>query len=181
MAGDARICVGLIAGAHGVRGLVKLKSFTEDPAAVAAYGPLSDETGARRFRIALGSAARDHWIARIDGIGDRDAAEALKGTRLYVDRARLPEPEPESFYHADLIGLRAETGAGAGLGRVTAVHDFGAGDMLEIALGSGRTVVVPFTRAVVPVVEIAAGRVVVDPPEGWLDEPGPAPAGEAEP
>ena len=166
MAVGARLRVGEIVGVHGVRGLVRLRSFTEDPAAVASYGPLEDETGGRRFAIRLQSAAKEAWIARIEGIDTREAAEALKGVGLFIDRARLPEPGEGEFYHTDLIGLRAErAGDGGELGTVLAVHDFGAGPMLELKLPEGGTVMMPFTLAVVPVVDIAGGRVVVEPPE----------------
>jgi len=172
----ARVCVGLITGAHGVRGLVKVKPFTDDPAAVAAYGPLTDQSGRRRFALELLSFGKGQWLARVDGVSDRTAAEALRGTRLYVDRQALPEPDEDEFYHADLIGLRAELTDGATLGRVRAVHDFGAGDVVEIDRPGGGSVMVPFTRAVVPIVDIAGGRIVVDPPVGLLDEPeGPPP------
>ncbi|HEY8350949.1 MAG TPA: ribosome maturation factor RimM, partial [Sphingomonadales bacterium] len=109
----ARVCVGLITGAHGVRGLVKVKPFTDDPAAVAAYGPLTDQSGRRRFALELLSFGKGQWLARVDGVSDRTAAEALRGTRLYVDRQALPEPDEDEFYHADLIGLRAELTDGA--------------------------------------------------------------------
>jgi len=164
MAGTARVCVGEIVGVHGVRGLVKLRSFTEDPGAVTAYGPVSDE-GGRRLVVHLQSAAKDGWLARVEGIADRTAAEALRGTKLYVDRAVLPEPDEGEFYHTDLIGLRAERADGGGaMGTVTAVHDFGAGTLLELRAADGVTVTVPFTLAAVPVVDIAGGRLVVDPP-----------------
>lgn len=167
----ARVCVGLITGVHGVRGLVKVKPFTDDPAAVAAYGPVTDQSGRRRFALELLSFGKGQWLARVDGVSDRTAAEALRGTRLYVDRQALPEPDEDEFYHADLIGLRAELTDGSTLGRVRAVHDFGAGDVVEIDRPGGGSVMVPFTRAVVPVVDIAGGRIVVDPPVGLLDEP----------
>src|SRR5689334_6316478 len=176
MAQRDRVCVGLIAGAHGVRGLVKLKSFTAEPAAIASYGPLTDESGARSFRIELAGSGKDHWLARIEGVADRDRAEALRGTRLHVERARLPEPEDEDeFYHADLIGLDAYLPDGSVFGKVVAIYDFGAGDVVELrqepapANAGGRTVTVPFTRAAVPVVDIEAGRITVDPPAGLLE------------
>jgi 16S rRNA processing protein RimM len=166
MSTPSRVCVGQVAAPHGVRGLVKLRSFTEDPADVAAYGPLTDETGRRSFEVRLLSAVGDLWIAEVEGVADRNAAEAIKGVRLYVERSLLPEPEDEDeFYHADLIGLRAETAAGEPFGTVVAVHDFGAGEMLELRPASGPTVMLPFTRAAVPVVDLAAGRIVVEPPE----------------
>lgn len=159
------VCVGVIVGAHGVRGAVKIKSFTAEPGDVAAYGPLSDEAGKRRFVVRAIGQAKGSIMATVEGVEDRDAAEALRGTRLYADRASFPEPEEDEFYHADLIGLRAEDRAGAAIGRVRAVYNHGAGDMVEIALDQGGTVLLPFTRATVPVVDLRAGRVVVDLPE----------------
>ncbi|MCH8809153.1 MAG: ribosome maturation factor RimM [Proteobacteria bacterium] len=160
-----RLCVGVIAGAHGVRGLVKIKSFTEDPANLTAYGALTDESGARRYQVAVTGRAKGVLLARIEGVGDRDAARALRGARLYIARAALPEPEDEEYYHADLIGLAVEDRAGAPLGRVAAVQNFGAGDILEIERPDEGTLLVPFTKAAVPLVDPAGGRVVVEPPE----------------
>jgi 16S rRNA processing protein RimM len=165
-----RICVGQILGAHGVRGLVKLASFTEDPDAIAQYGDLTDEAGARTFPVELVGSNKGHWIARIDKVNDRDAAQALAGTRLYVDRAALPPPDDDEFYHADLIGLRAELADGTVLGTVAAMHNFGAGDIVELALPSGKRPLLPFDRETVPEIDPAAGRIVVDPPPGLLDE-----------
>jgi 16S rRNA processing protein RimM len=162
---DERLCVGVIAGAHGVRGLVKIKSFTDDPANLTAYGPLTDASGARRYQVAVTGRAKGVLLARIEGVGDRDAARALSGARLYVARAALPEPEDEEYYHADLIGLAVEDRAGAPLGRVAAVQNFGAGDILEIERPDQGTLLVPFTKAAVPIVDPAGGRVVVEPPE----------------
>lgn len=162
---SGKVCVGQFAGSHGVRGLVKLRSFTADPADVASYGALSDEQGRRRFALALVGTAKDLFLARVDGVGDRDAAQALSGVRLFVDRAALPAPEDEEeFYHADLIGLRAERVDGTPFGRIKAVHDFGAGDVLEIQTAGGASEMLPFSRAVVPVVDVRGGRVVIDPP-----------------
>jgi 16S rRNA processing protein RimM len=158
-----RILVGEIGRPHGVRGLVKLRSFTADPAAIASYGPLTDEAGVRRFGIALLA----EGLARVEGVADRDAAARLTGTRLYVERDRLPPPEEEEYYLADLIGLRAETAAGEALGRVQAVEDHGAGAFLVLVgpPGGAAERLVPFTRAVVPVIDLAGGRVVVVPPD----------------
>lgn len=179
MSRQDRVCVGQFAAAHGVRGLVKLRSFTEDPAAIGGYGPFADESGRRTFKLRLLSAAGELWVAQVEGVATREAAEALKGVRLYVDRDRLPEPEDEDeFYYADLIGLRAETVSGEDLGTVRAVHDFGAGVMLEVVLPTGRGVMVPFTREAVPVVDVKGGRVGIDPPLGLLEDP--APEGEGE-
>jgi len=166
VAGGPRVCLGVITGAHGVRGLVRLKSFTAEPEAVAGYGPLEDEAGARRFDLVVRSRAKGHLIASIDGIADRDAAEGLRGVHLYVDRAALPEPdEPEEFYRADLIGMAVETVDGQAYGTVRTVEDFGAGDVIEIELAAGGTVALPFTRAIFPRVDLPNGRLVVDPPE----------------
>jgi len=158
------ICVGAIVGAHGVRGAVKIKSFTAAPADIAAYGPLSDESGRRQFALKQIGEARGLVLATIDGVRDRDQAEALRGTQLFVDRARLPRPAEEEYYHADLIGLDAEDATGKPIGVVRAVLNHGAGDVLEISLADGGTMLLPFTRATVPVVDLAGGRVVVDPP-----------------
>jgi 16S rRNA processing protein RimM len=177
---ERRVCLGAVTGAHGVRGLVRVKAFTAEPADIAAYGPVEDEAGTRRFALEVVGAAKGVVLVRVPGVADRDAAERLKGLRLYVPRAALPEPEEEEYYHADLLGLRVELTDGSEFGRVRAVHDFGAGDSIEVVRADGGTVMVPFTRAAVPVVDLADGRLVVDPPEGLLDNrPVEAEAGEA--
>jgi 16S rRNA processing protein RimM len=167
----ARVCLGVITGAHGVRGLVRVKPFTEDPADVAAYGEVADEEGARHFRIEATGRTKGGILARIEGIGDRDQAEALAGTRLYVDRAALPAiADEDTYYQTDLIGLAAEDPEGRPLGRVAAVHNFGAGDVLELetpgpaAGGQAVSVLIPFTRGAVPSVDLERGRVIVDLP-----------------
>ena len=168
---DERICLGEVVGAHGVKGLVRVRAFTEEPEAVAAYGTLHDERG-RPLRLETVGRSKGTVLARVEGVADRTQAEALRGTRLYVSRAALPAiEEAETYYHADLIGLRAESVEGYALGPVTAVHDFGAGDLLEIELepGAGRTrgesLLVPFTQEAVPQVDLASGRIVVRPPD----------------
>jgi 16S rRNA processing protein RimM len=166
-----RVCVGVVTGAHGVRGAVRVKSFTAEPEDVAVYGPVEDERGDRRFTLRLVGNAKGVLIAQIAGIEDRNAAEALRGLRLYLPREALPPPGEEEYYHADLIGLAAALADGTPVGTVRAVHDFGAGDTLEIDRAAGQPVMVPFTRAVVPVVDIEGGRLVLDPPEGLLDPP----------
>ncbi len=160
-----RICVGAVAGAFGVTGEVRLKSFCAEPAAIAGYAPLTTEDGARSFGVRLGHAIDGGFTARLTGIGTRDAAEALRGTALYAERDRLPTLPDDEFYHADLIGLAVLDPGGAALGTVRAVLNHGAGDLLEIA-GPGGTLLLPFTRAAVPTVDLAAGRIVADPPEG---------------
>jgi len=169
------VCVGAVAGAHGVRGAVKIKSFTATPEDVARYGPLEDESGQRRFSLRLIGAGKGVLIGHLSGIADRNQAEASRGLRLYLPRTALPPTEEDEYYHADLIGLAAVLTDGTPVGAVRAVHDFGAGDTLEIARSEGPPVLVPFTRAVVPSVDLAAGRLVVDPPLGLLDGPERAP------
>jgi 16S rRNA processing protein RimM len=159
-----RVLVGAIVGAHGVRGQVRIRCFTEEPSAVTAYGPLSDESGSRSFQATVMGRIKDGVIARIDGIADRAAAEALRGLRLYVPRSALPAIAADEYYRVDLIGLRAELADGTSFGRVSDVRNFGAGDLLEIERTDGATELLPFADRNVPVVDIAAGRVVVDPP-----------------
>jgi 16S rRNA processing protein RimM len=160
-----RICVAQIGAAHGLRGEVRLRSFTEDPMAITAYGPLESEDGTRRFEIEAMRPAKDHFVARLKGVPDRDAAEKLTNLRLFVPRDRLPPIEDdETFYHADLVGLAAVTPEGAPLGKVTAILNFGAGDLVEIKPeGGGEPLMVPFTDAAVPEIDISAGRIVVVP------------------
>ncbi len=167
MAGGARVCLGQIGAPHGVRGEVRLRSFTADPAAITSYGPLETEDG-RVFEIESLRPAKDHFVVRISGIADRNAAERLANTKLYVPRERLPAPsEPDEFYHADLIGLAVVDRSGRQLGAVVAVHNFGAGDLIEMRPEAGdKTEFVPFDETNVPVVDLAAGRIVVDPPAG---------------
>jgi len=176
MAAAGRVCLGVVTGAHGVRGWVRVKSFTAEPEAIAAYGPLEDERGERCFALELVGAAKGVLLARIAGIADRDGAERLQGMRLYLPRAALPEPEEGEFYHADLVGLAAMLADGRALGQVKAVHDFGGGPSLEVECAAGLVVMVPFSESAVPVVDIAGGRVVVAPPAGLLEpakeEPG---------
>lgn len=160
-----RVCVAAIAGAKGVRGAVRLRTFTGDPEAVAAFPALSDESG-RPVRLALVERGPGAPVARIVGVDDRAAAEALRGRRLYVDRADLPPAGPEEFYHADLVGLAAALPDGRAVGRVAAVHDFGAGAVLEVAGAGGASALLPFTREAAPEVAVAEGRIVVDPPPG---------------
>lgn len=159
------VLLGRFGAAHGVRGEIRLQSFTADPAAIATYGPLFDRNGARRFVISsLRSLGKDMFVARLEGVADRDSAGALTGVELFLPREALPEPEEDEFYLADLEGLRAESADGEALGRVIGVRNFGAGDILEIQPPEGETILLPFTKAVVPVVDIAGGRVVIVPP-----------------
>ena len=165
-----QVCLGAIVGVHGVQGVVRIKSFTADPADIAAYGAVSDESGARRFEVKVLGQARGAVLARLSGVADRDAAEALRGVRLYVPRAALPKTNEDEYYHADLIGLPVETSEGARLGSVRAVHNFGAGDILELRDEAGRELLLPFSDAVVPSVDLAAGRIVAAPSASMLEE-----------
>lgn len=165
------LLVGVIGAAHGLRGDVRVKSYTGDPSAIGFYGPLHDAAGTRAFEFETLRHLRDDvFVARFKGVGDRSAAEALVNTSLYAARERLAPVEEEEFLHADLIGLAAETAAGEKLGRVVAVQNFGAGDLIEIAPPAGETLLVPFTRAIVPLVDLANGRVVVDLPHEVVGE-----------
>lgn len=157
----AQICVARIGAAHGVRGEVKLWPFTEDPMAVIDYGPLSTKDGARQFEVVRARVAKDHLVAVVKGIATREDAERVNGLELYIARDRLPPTGAGEYYHADLIGLRAVDAAGAAIGKVLAVHNFGAGDIIEIAPPSGPTLLLPFTDAVVPTVDLANGHVVL--------------------
>jgi 16S rRNA processing protein RimM len=160
-----KICVARIGAAHGVRGAVKLWTFTEDPFAVKVYGPLSTKDGTRQFEVTHAREAKDHLVATFKGVTTREEAERLNGIELYVPREKLPAAEEGEYYHADLIGLAAVTTADQPLGRVIAIHNFGAGDIIEIAPPQGATMLLPFTDAVVPTVDLAGGRVVIELPE----------------
>jgi 16S rRNA processing protein RimM len=173
----APICVARIGAAHGVRGAVKLWTFTEDPLAVKAYGPLVTKDGARQFEVTSAREAKGHLVATLKGVSSREDAERLNGIELYVAREKLPDTDEDEYYHADLIGLAAVSAAGEPLGRVIAIHNFGAGDIIEIAPPSGSTLLLPFTNAVVPSVDVAGGRVVIElPAEIEGDDPSSADA-----
>lgn len=160
---ETLICLGEIAGPHGLKGEVRVRPFAEMPSMLGAYGPLRDKAG-RTFTVKSVRPTAKALVVRFDGVDDRGAAESLKGTQLFVERGRLPEPEADEFYHADLIGLAVERSDGEPLGTVTAVQNFGAGDLLEVTLAGGGTELIPFVPAYVAAVDLAAGRVVADPP-----------------
>lgn len=168
---DAMICVGAISGAFGVQGEVRIKSFCAEPEAIADYAPLSTEDGAREFTIKITRSVKGGFAARLSSVSNREDAEALKGTRLYAPRDRLPGLPDDEFYHADLIGLQVVDTGGAVLGTIRSVQDHGAGDILEITgPGLKNPAMLPFTRDAVPAVDLSAGRVIVDPPEGIFDD-----------
>jgi 16S rRNA processing protein RimM len=149
---------------------MRLRSYTAEPAAIAQYGPLEDEAGVRRFEIEALRGTPKALTARIKGVTTREAAEALTGTRLYIDRALLPAREEDEWYHSDLIGLATQDQDGATIGTVVAVHNFGAGDIVEIApAGGGATLLVPFTRDTVPEVDVEGGWLRLVPPEGLFE------------
>ena len=173
----SQICVARIGAPHGVRGAVKLWTFTEDPLAVKRYGPLATGDGARKFEVTSAREAKGYLVATIEGVTTREEAERLNGVELYVAREKLPDAAENEYYHADLIGLAAVTLTDQPLGRVIAIHNFGAGDIIEIAPPQGATMLLPFTNAVVPTVDLAGGRVVIElPGEIEGDEPSSADA-----
>lgn len=165
MSQKPQICIARIGAPHGVRGGVKLWTFTDDPLAVLDYGPLTTQDGARSFEVTDARVAKDHLVATLKGVADRDAAALLNGIELYITRDRLPPADEGEYYHADLIGLAAVDPALAPMGRVLAIHDFGAGTIIEIAPPSGPTLLLPFTDAVVPTVDLAKGHVVIVLPD----------------
>ncbi len=162
--------LGEIGRPQGLQGEVRIRSFTAEPSAIADYGPLEDETGMRLFEIESLRVTAKALTARLKGVESRDQAEALTGTKLFVPRSRLPEREEDEWYHSDLIGLAALAPDGAAIGTVMAVHNFGAGDLLEIGPpGGGATVLMPFTRETVPEVDVEGGWLRIAPPEGLFE------------
>ena len=170
------VCVGVVTKPKGVHGAVRVKSFTAEPGDITAYGPLHDGPGGPTLELELREIRGDMIVARVAGVADRDAAEALRGKRLYVPRAALPEAGEDEYYHADLVGLAVELADGARFGTVHALHDFGAGVILEVARDDGDTVMLPFTRRAVPEIDIAGGRMVIEEPDEVTADP---PGGEA--
>ena len=157
------VCLGVVLGAHGVRGAVRIKSFAMNASDIAAYGPLQSEDGTR-FVLTVRGVSRGAVLAEIDGIDRREAAEAMQGTRLFVARDALPDTEEDEYYHADLIGLSARTANGETYGVVRGIYDYGAGDVIEIEREMDRPILFPFTRENVPEIDLAAGSLVIDPP-----------------
>lgn len=166
-----RVIVGAIAGAFGVKGEVRLKSYCADPAAIADYTPLFTADGRSFPTVVLTGSAANALIARVDGIVTKEDADALKGTDLYADRTKLPSLPDDEFYHADLIGLAVFDTGGNDLGHVKSVMNHGATDLLEIHKpGYKTTVLLPFTQAAVPTVDLTAGRIIADPPAGLFPD-----------
>lgn len=163
------VCLGALAGAFGVKGAARLKSFCADPAAIADYAPLVTEDG-RSFGVTLLQSLTGAFAVKLTGVSTREQAEALKGTRLYAPRDRLPRLPEDEYYHADLIGMTVLDTGGAVLGKVKAVLDHGAGDILELMRPGKSDILLPFTHAVVPTVDLASGRIIADPPAGLIPE-----------
>ena len=164
---DDRVCVGAIAGSFGVRGEVRLKSFCAEPEDIATYGPLSSEDGSQTYSVRIVRSIKNGFAARLGGVQTKEQADGLRGARLYVGRDTLPDLPDDEYYHADLIGLDVFDTGGTRLGRVKSVLNHGASDLLEIhGPGLKNTVLLPFTLAAVPTVDIAAGRIIADPPDG---------------
>jgi 16S rRNA processing protein RimM len=166
MPDEGKICVGQFAGAHGVRGLVKLRSFTEDPDAIFSYTPLT--SGERRFSISKRSASGQYFVVSVEGIGDKEAADQLRGDKLYVPHSLLPETRQNEFYEADLVGLTAVDTTGKTYGKVLAVFDYGGGPFLEIGTSKKDSFMLPFKTAFIPEVHVNEGWVLVVVPENWL-------------
>ena len=165
-----RVCVGAIAGAFGVKGEVRLKSFCAEPEAIATYGTLTSEDGKSSYDVKLTGAAKNGFIAKLSGVASKEAADRLRGVRLYAPRDRLPELPDDEFYHADLINLTVLDTGGKELGKVRAVLNHGAGDLLEVhGPGLKSPVLLPFTKAAVPTVDLTSGRIIADPPEGLCE------------
>lgn len=170
VANGDHVVLGRIVAAHGIRGEVALKSFAAEPEDIAAYGPLEVVGSDRRIVIENLRPAKAGYIARLEGVRDRNAAEALKGAELAVARERLPQAGEGEYYHADLVGLEVRLTSGEGIGTVRSIENYGAGDLLAVRLErSGREVLLPFDRTSVPAVDVAGGFLVVDPPEGLLE------------
>jgi 16S rRNA processing protein RimM len=166
------VLLGVVIGAQGLKGEVKIKTFTETPEALAAYGPLHGKDE-REYRVTFLRETKDGAVVQLHGVNDRSSAEALKGTELFISRAALPAPGAEEFYHADLIGLRAEDRLGRVIGTVRAIHNFGAGDVIEILRDDGDDVFLPFTREVACKIDLAGGRIVIaEPRDSEAEEKG---------
>ncbi len=158
----------MIMGAHGVRGQIRLRSFTEEPEAIARYGALTDESGNEKFDLKLRGTIKDHFIGSLSGVTDRNQAEALRGTQLYVERDALPKPNKREYYEADLVGLEARDRNTQISGHVKAVHNYGAGPFLEIEPTKGDSFMLPFTDIYVPQIDLKEGYLIIDLPQGWL-------------
>lgn len=164
---ETRVCVGAIAGAYGVNGEVRFKSFCADPLALGDYGPLSDEAGTHTYTVQIDRAGKGELIGRMSSIRSKEEADALKGTRLYVERDALPDLPDDEYYYSDLVGLQVFDPGGSLLGTVKLVVNHGSTDILEVQVpGQSDTALLPFTHEAVPTVDLGAGKIIADPPEG---------------
>lgn len=175
-----KVCLGAITGSYGVRGEARVKSFCADPSAIGDYGILTDDEG-RTYTLTVTRPVKNGYAVRLSGVKSKEAADALRGQKLWAPRAALPELPDDEFYYSDLIGLTAVDTGGEIMGKIHAVHDHGAGDILELRPVKGPgTVLLPFTKAVVPTIDLAARRVVIDPPEDlFVDDKEPKDAGHS--
>ena len=178
--GSRRILVGEITGAHGIRGDVLVRSYTETPDAIAAYGPLTDVSGKKSYSLSVVRVTSKGIVARVAGVNDRNGAEPLRGTKLYIERSKLPATSETEFYHADLIGLRAVTADGSALGKIVSVQNFGAGDLLELKPPEGETEFIPFEARWVPSVDLDAGMLIINRPAVTVDDDDDGPAADDE-
>lgn len=165
-----RVLLGEISGVHGIRGDILVRTYTATPEAIANYGPLTNATGAKAYSLTIVRVTDKGVVARIAGISDRTTAEALRGTKLFVARERLPEAPASEFYHADLIGLKALTEDGTQLGEIVSVQNFGAGDLLELKPLTGTSEFIPFEDQWVPHVDLATGTLIIKRPPSTGDE-----------
>lgn len=163
--GESLVAIGVITGAHGIRGQVKLRSFTSDPYAIGEYGPLLNATGTKRYELHIDGETKQGLIATVKGVKDRNAAELMKGTQLFIDKGKLPPPDEEEFYYDQLIGLDVRDANGDSLGQVVAMYDFGAGDIIEIKLTAGQKEMYPFTKVSFPEIHVSEGYILADLPE----------------
>lgn len=164
-----QVCLGLIVGSKGLRGEVKVKSYTDDPQDVAAYGPVSTDDD-RTLNLTVTGAGKGVIIANVEGVEDRTQADALKGLRLYVERSALPPPDADSLYQADIVGLKAVRTDGESLGEVVAFHNFGAGDVMEVQAEGRESILIPFTDAAIAEVDIAGQQILITPLPGLFDD-----------
>lgn len=169
---EEKICLGAVVGVHGIRGEVKVKAFTEDERSLAKYGVVRNEDGTREFDLKIVGRSKELLRIKIKGVEDRNTAETLIGTGFYIERSRLPEPEEDEFYHADLIGLEARGADGEKIGTVNALYNFGAGDLIELKTADGSLEMLPFTRQYVPTIDVKNGFIIVEMMQFTPDERG---------
>lgn len=166
------ICVGVIVAPHGIKGEVKIHSYTEQAEDLTAYGPIYNQSGTKTFRVKIKHVKGDAVIASLEGYPDRNSIETLRGMKLYIPREALPEPEEEEFYHEDLLNMKVVLPDATSFGTVKAIYNFGAGDVMEIALASGKTELLPFTKAVFPVINFKEGFLEAHLPQELIAKEG---------